>query len=101
MPQLIIEQPGVPPRSVALTGEELHLGRAEDNTVALVADEVSRHHAKVVRRTAGFVLVDLNSLNGTYVNRTLIDGEVALRDSDEVQIGKFRLVYMVASSGRP
>ena len=43
---------------------------------------------------------DLNSLNGTYVNRTLIDGEVALRSGDEVQIGKFRLAYLVAPSGR-
>lgn len=62
---------------------------------------VSRQHARFVRADGQIWVSDENSLNGTYVNRTLIDGEVALRDGDEVQIGKFRLVYMVASSGRP
>ena len=45
-------------------------------------------------RREGHVWVkDENSLNGTYVNKTLIDGEVALRRGDEVQIGKFRMIF--------
>jgi len=59
---------------------------------------VSRHHARFTRRD-GYVWVrDENSLNGTYVNHTLIDGEVALRRGDMVQIGKFRMVFV---DGRP
>jgi pSer/pThr/pTyr-binding forkhead associated (FHA) protein len=54
---------------------------------------VSRHHARFARRGGQVWVSDENSLNGTYVNRTLIDGEVALRRGDEVQIGKFRMVF--------
>lgn len=54
---------------------------------------VSRHHARFTRRGGQVWISDENSLNGTYVNKTLIDGEVALRRGDEVQIGKFRMVF--------
>lgn len=54
---------------------------------------VSRHHARFTRRDGQVWVTDENSLNGTYVNKTLIDGEVALRRGDEVQIGKFRMVF--------
>ncbi len=54
---------------------------------------VSRHHARFTRREGQVWVSDENSLNGTYVNKTLIDGDVALRRGDEVQIGKFRMVF--------
>ena len=54
---------------------------------------VSRHHARFSRRDGQFWISDENSLNGTYVNKTRIDGDVALRRGDEVQIGKFRMVF--------
>jgi pSer/pThr/pTyr-binding forkhead associated (FHA) protein len=40
------------------------------------------------------VLHDLGSTNGTYVNRRLIDGPEVITDGDEVQVGKFRLVFI-------
>ena len=42
---------------------------------------------------------DLGSLNGTYVNRALLDGAAVLRTGDEVQIGKYRLVYFESAHG--
>ena len=60
---------------------------------------VSRNHARFVRRDGYVWVSDENSLNGTYVNRALIDGEVALRRGDEVQIGKFRMVFYPGSVG--
>ena len=45
-----------------------------------------------MRRGGGFVVRDVGSLNGTYVQRDRID-EAVLRDGDEVQIGKFRMVF--------
>lgn len=83
-----------------LDQESVTAGRHPQSDIFLDDVTVSRHHAKVTERGGHHWVADLNSLNGTYVNRTLIDGEVALRHGDEVQIGKFRLVYMVASSGR-
>lgn len=54
---------------------------------------VSRNHARFTRRDGHIWVEDENSLNGSYVNRTLIDGPVALRRGDEVQIGKFRMLF--------
>jgi pSer/pThr/pTyr-binding forkhead associated (FHA) protein len=44
------------------------------------------------------VVSDLGSLNGSYVNRDRIDSEVTLTGGDEVQIGKYRLIYFAGSS---
>jgi pSer/pThr/pTyr-binding forkhead associated (FHA) protein len=53
---------------------------------------VSRRHAEFHRQGDSFTVSDVGSLNGTYVNRDRID-RVQLNDGDEVQIGKFRLVF--------
>jgi len=60
---------------------------------------VSRRHAEFRRTATGYTVSDVGSLNGTYVNRDRID-EVALQDADEVQIGKYRLVYFASHSGQ-
>ena len=80
--------------------ETVTAGRHPQSDIFLDDVTVSRHHARFTERGGHTWVADLNSLNGTYVNRALIDDEVALRSGDEVQIGKFRLVYMVAPSGR-
>lgn len=72
-------------------------GRHQDSDVFLDDISVSRRHASFTRTPAGTTVADLGSLNGTYVNRDLVD-EHLLRHGDEVQIGKFRLVYF--GSGR-
>ncbi|MFT3832390.1 MAG: FHA domain-containing protein [Micropruina sp.] len=54
---------------------------------------VSRNHARLVRRDGHVWVEDENSLNGTYVNKSLIDAPTALRRGDEVQIGKFRMLF--------
>src|SRR5665213_573528 len=54
---------------------------------------VSRRHAEFRKTAEGFFVRDVGSLNGTYVNRERID-DSALQGSDEVQIGKFRLVFL-------
>lgn len=93
MAYLVIEQPGVPPMTVELKPPEMGFGRAEDNSVVLVADEVSRHHAKLVIRDGRIILNDLKSLNGTYVNRQRI-AERLLNDKDEIWFGsKCRAIF--------
>ena len=74
-------------------------GRHPRSDIFLDDITVSRHHARFTRRD-GFVWVtDAGSLNGTYVNQTLTDGEVALRNGDTVQIGKFRMVFLDGHPG--
>ena len=58
---------------------------------------VSRKHATFRREGDHFVVRDVGSLNGTYVNRQRID-EAVLHTGDEVQIGKFRLVFYAGAA---
>lgn len=74
-------------------------GRHPDCAIFLDDITVSRHHAEFVRGAEGLNVRDLGSLNGTYVNRKLVDGAVPLRTGDEVQVGKFRMVVFVSSRG--
>lgn len=93
MPHLVIEQPGIPPMTVELQSAETSLGRAEDNDIALVADEVSRYHAKIYLKSDQTLLHDLKSLNGTYVNRQRVVQRL-LEDEDEIWLGsKCRIVF--------
>lgn len=73
-------------------------GRHPDSEIFLDDVTVSRHHAEFVRTPTGFRVRDVGSLNGTYVNRDRID-EVVLQGGDEVQIGKFRLVFFASQAG--
>lgn len=70
-------------------------GRHPESDIFLDDVTVSRRHAEFYRRGGGFSVRDVGSLNGTYVNRERIE-EVALSGGDEVQIGKFRLVFLVS-----
>ncbi len=93
MPHFIVEQPEVPSTTVPIGNAETSFGRSEENNVVLVADEVSRHHAKVVVRDGSCILLDLGSLNGTYVNRQRVKERV-LTHMDEVWFGsKCRLIF--------
>ena len=67
-------------------------GRHPDSEIFLDDVTVSRRHAEFRRTGQGFTVSDVGSLNGTYVNRDRIDS-VTLNDGDEVQIGKYRLVF--------
>jgi FHA domain/zinc-ribbon domain len=73
-------------------------GRHPESDIFLDDVTVSRRHAEFLRRDGGFVVRDVGSLNGTYLNRERID-EAALSGHDEVQIGKFRLVFLLG--GQP
>jgi pSer/pThr/pTyr-binding forkhead associated (FHA) protein len=68
-------------------------GRHPDSDIFLDDVTVSRRHAQMRREDDSYFVSDAGSLNGTYVNRERIDGEVELHNRDEVQVGKFKLVY--------
>jgi pSer/pThr/pTyr-binding forkhead associated (FHA) protein len=73
-------------------------GRHPESDIFLDDVTVSRRHAEFRNEARGFVVADVGSLNGTYVNRERID-EVVLADGDEVQVGKYRFVFY-AGRGR-
>jgi pSer/pThr/pTyr-binding forkhead associated (FHA) protein len=75
-----------------LDTDQVNAGRHPDSEIFLDDVTVSRRHAEFHRAGDDFTVSDVGSLNGTYVNRDRID-RVQLKDGDEVQIGKYRLVF--------
>ena len=82
----------------ALEDELVQAGRHPDSDIFLDDITVSRRHAEFVRQATGYVVRDVGSLNGTYVNRERID-QAPLAHGDEVQIGKFKLVFLAGTEG--
>ncbi|HEY1699972.1 MAG TPA: FHA domain-containing protein [Trebonia sp.] len=72
-------------------------GRHPDSDIFLDDVTVSRRHAEFYRQGDRFTVRDVGSLNGTYVNRERIE-EAGLVGGDEVQIGKFRLLFLTPQS---
>jgi pSer/pThr/pTyr-binding forkhead associated (FHA) protein len=73
-------------------------GRHPDSDIFLDDVTVSRRHAEFVRSDDSFLVRDVGSLNGTYVNRERIE-QADLASGDEVQIGKFRLMFLGSGGG--
>ena len=74
------------------------VGRHPDSDIFLDDITVSRRHAEFARTAHGYEVRDVGSLNGTYVNRERVEAG-PLANGDEVQIGKFKLVFL--STGVP
>ena len=81
----------------ALDSDVVSVGRDPDSDIFLDDITVSRRHAEVARDGARYSIRDVGSLNGTYVNRQLVD-EGELNEGDEVQVGKFKLVFVHGTS---
>ena len=81
-----------------LEGEVTRAGRHPDSDIFLDDITVSRRHAEIHRAANGYTVRDAGSLNGTYLNRERIE-EAPLSNGDELQIGKFRLVFFAAGAG--
>jgi len=78
---------------IALDTDEITIGRHPESDIFLDDVTVSRRHAIVRRDETRYVVLDAGSLNGTYVNQERVD-ELDLSDGDEVQVGKFKLVFL-------
>jgi pSer/pThr/pTyr-binding forkhead associated (FHA) protein len=79
-----------------LDSDSTEIGRHPDSEIFLDDITVSRRHAEIRRDTGSFSLHDVGSLNGTYVNRERVE-EADLATGDEIQIGKFKLVFLAGS----
>jgi hypothetical protein len=76
-----------------ITHEGATIGRSSSSGVFLDDVTVSRAHAVVEKKGTAFVLRDSGSLNGTYVNNESVS-EISLKTGDQIQIGKFHLLFV-------
>lgn len=83
----------------AITTTQVTVGRHPDSDIFLDDITVSRRHVELQQGKTGYSLTDVGSLNGTYLNgERLAEGETQLTNGDELQIGKFKLLYLVSST---
>ena len=90
---VVTRGPGAGSRFV-LDQDVVRAGRHPDSDIFLDDVTVSRRHAELARSSPGWLVRDVGSLNGTYVNRQRIEDEARLSNGDEVQIGRFKLVFL-------
>lgn len=80
-------------KATELTGEVAKIGRNPDCEISLPSSTVSRRHAEIRQEGSQFFLKDLNSTNGTLLNREPVIGEELLHDRDEIGVGIYRLIF--------
>lgn len=76
-----------------LEGDAITIGRAVENSIVITSKRVSREHARVWREGRRFVLQDLNSTNGTFLNGERVLAPADLRDGDRVMVGEVEFIF--------
>ena len=83
-----------------LLDAEQTIGRLPTNSICLPDGSVSSNHARILRSAEGFVLEDLQSRNGTFVNGEKVEGKRLLADGDLIRLGKVIMTFNVAKEGK-
>lgn len=73
---------------VDLTGEPITIGRADDSTITLIDDYVSTRHARLVQQDGAWLVEDLGSTNGTYLDRQRVTAPTPVALGVPIRIGK-------------
>jgi pSer/pThr/pTyr-binding forkhead associated (FHA) protein len=97
--QLVVTRGATAGARYALTGSETTIGRHPDSSIFLDDVTVSRRHARVVQEDSGqYAIEDVGSLNGTYLDGERVE-QAVLREGAQIQVGKFRLVFVIGTLG--
>jgi pilus assembly protein CpaF len=99
---VIISEKGGAERREAFDRTEINVGRVQGNELMLPKGNVSKRHARLLYRDGRFIVTDLKSTNGTYVNGRKIAQATIVREGDKIYIGDFVLrIESAASAGGP
>src|SRR5215213_6066898 len=88
---IVITEKGGEQRRIVFNKPEVTIGRVQGNDIVLPKGNVSKRHARIVLKDGKFIIVDLKSTNGTYVNGRKITSPLVIKDSDKIYIGDFIL----------
>jgi pilus assembly protein CpaF len=86
---IVISEKGGAEKREAFDQPEISIGRVQGNDLMLPKGNVSKRHARLVYRDGRFIVTDMNSTNGTYVNRRRINQATIVRQGDRIYIGDF------------
>lgn len=92
MPEIVVKYEDKVIERVVSQKKRISIGRTPDNDIVLENKAVSRKHALIEFDEDSALIIDNESLNGTFVNSRKITEEV-LKDNDQITIGKFNLIY--------
>ena len=88
---VIISEKGGAERRESFDRTEINVGRVQGNDLMLPKGNVSKRHARLLYRDGRFIVTDLKSTNGTYVNGRKIAQATIVREGDKIYIGDFVL----------
>src|SRR5688572_24051572 len=89
--QLTINEKGGPSRQESFEKTEITIGRVQGNDVILPKGNISKRHSRIVLKDGKFIIVDLKSTNGTYVNGKKITAPQVIKSTDKIYIGDFTI----------
>src|SRR3954467_4942649 len=95
---LIITEKGGEQRRISFNKAEITIGRVQGNDIVLPKGNVSKRHARIVLKDGKFIIVDLKSTNGTYVNGRKITSPLVVKEADKIYIGDFIMGVEEAAS---
>src|SRR4029079_971761 len=96
---VIISEKGGAERRESFDRTEINVGRVQGNDLMLPKGNVSKRHARLLYRDGRFIVTDLKSTNGTYVNGRKIAQATIVREGDKIYIGDFVLRIESSSAG--
>ncbi|MGD8863718.1 MAG: FHA domain-containing protein, partial [Myxococcales bacterium] len=94
---IVITERGGAQQQLDFGGSEISIGRIEGNDVILPKNNVSKRHARMVFKDDRYIVIDLKSTNGTYVNGRRISAPMVVAPGDKIYIGDFILSLRAAS----
>src|SRR5206468_8082369 len=86
---IVLQEKGGEQRRMVFNKPEVTIGRVQGNDIVLPKGNVSKRHARIVLKDGKFIIVDLKSTNGTYVNGRKITSPLVVKDADKIYIGDF------------
>src|SRR5213083_1101142 len=88
---IVVNEKGGEQKRLEFDKPEVTIGRVQGNDIILPKGNVSKRHSRIVLRDGKFIIVDLKSTNGTFVNGKRISSPMVLKDADKIYIGDFTL----------
>jgi predicted component of type VI protein secretion system len=94
-PVLVVSEGELAGQRWTLANDEMLIGRGNDADIVLPERQVSRYHLKILHRDGRYLLEDLGSKNGTFLNGQQVQGTAPIQDGDEIQIAlRVRLLFV-------
>src|SRR5438045_3271657 len=98
---ILVNEKGGESKRLDFDKPEITIGRVQGNDIILPKGNVSKRHSRIVLKDGKFIIVDLKSTNGTYVNGRKITSPIVIKSSDKVYIGDFVLTVDDQVSAEP